>query len=616
MTDIEFDVQQSKHWLTLYEELLVVRAQMQKDGDYPAFPLDDIHQDFKDSALNLLHYLSLRRVDLRSIQSRLSAAGLSSLGGSESCVLSSIDRVLNILEQLTGEHSKRETSPIDFLKGRLTLEHHSKLLLGGQRPERAVHIMVTMPTEAAQEYTLIQRLLERGMDCMRINCAHDGPEQWLKMIDNLHRAEQKLQCSCRIAMDLAGPKLRTGPIKPGPEVIKVKPKRDTYGRVVEHARIWLSSREHPCAAPSLANADLAVEQKWLTTLKVSDQINLRDIRGAKRVWQVIDVSDTGVWLEANDTAYIANGLLLTLQSDQSCTDVAGVPAKPQGIKLLAGDTLILVGDNVPGTPASRDRAGRVLRPATIGCTLPKCLSQVKQGDSIWFDDGKIGGVIEQVETTQVVVRITKVRAQGRVLRADKGINLPDSHLQIPALSSKDREDLAFVAQHADIVALSFVNKVADVEALKSLLCELGENRPAIVLKIETRQGFVNLPHLLLSLMTWPCSGVMIARGDLAVECGFERMAEVQEEILWLCEAAHIPVIWATQVLESLAKEGLPSRAEISDAAMGHRAECVMLNKGPHIDMAVQALGDILERMQNHQNKKRPMLRRLQVAMFQ
>jgi hypothetical protein len=76
---------------------------------------------------------------------------------------------------------------------------------------------------------------------------------------------------------------------------------------------------------------------------------------------------------------------------------------------------------------------------------------------------------------------------------------------------------------------------------------------------------------------------------LAVECGFERLAEVQEEILWICEAAHVPVIWATQVLETLAKEGMASRAEITDAAMGHRAECVMLNKGPHVLSAVRGL---------------------------
>jgi pyruvate kinase len=106
---------------------------------------------------------------------------------------------------------------------------------------------------------------------------------------------------------------------------------------------------------------------------------------------------------------------------------------------------------------------------------------------------------------------------------------------------------------------------------------------------------------------------MIARGDLAVECGYERLAEVQEEILWICEAAHTPVIWATQVLETLAKTGIPSRAEVTDAAMSERAECVMLNKGPYIGEAVRTLDDILRRMQAHQSKKRAMLRPLHVA---
>jgi len=103
---------------------------------------------------------------------------------------------------------------------------------------------------------------------------------------------------------------------------------------------------------------------------------------------------------------------------------------------------------------------------------------------------------------------------------------------------------------------------------------------------------------------------MIARGDLLVEIGYERLAEVQEEILWLCEAAHVPVVWATQVLEGLAQKGLPSRAEITDAAMGGRAECVMLNKGPHIVEAVRVLDSILQRMQAHQSKKSSRLRRL------
>lgn len=110
-------------------------------------------------------------------------------------------------------------------------------------------------------------------------------------------------------------------------------------------------------------------------------------------------------------------------------------------------------------------------------------------------------------------------------------------------------------------------------------------------------------------MRSPRIGVMIARGDLAVECGYQRLAEVQEEILWIC----VPVIWATQVLESLAKEGVPSHSEITDAAVGVRAECVMLNKGPYITNAVRYLDDILRRMEGHQRKSRSTLRKLRLA---
>jgi pyruvate kinase len=103
---------------------------------------------------------------------------------------------------------------------------------------------------------------------------------------------------------------------------------------------------------------------------------------------------------------------------------------------------------------------------------------------------------------------------------------------------------------------------------------------------------------------------MIARGDLAVEIGYERLSEIQEEILWLCEAAHVPVIWATQVLESLVKRGMPSRGEFTDAAMAERAECVMLNKGPYIEEGIAVLDDVLRRMETHRIKRSAQLRPL------
>ena len=153
----------------------------------------------------------------------------------------------------------------------------------------------------------------------------------------------------------------------------------------------------------------------------------------------------------------------------------------------------------------------------------------------------------------------------------------------------------------------------DVRLLQSHLTGLGAANLGIVLKIETREGFDNLPDLLLAALGSRNVGVMIARGDLAIECGYERLAEAQEEILWISEAAHVPVIWATQVLETLAKTGTPSRSEITDAAMGERAECVMLNKGPYVVEAVRTLDDILGRMQAHQEKKRSRMRKLGVA---
>ena len=280
--------------------------------------------------------------------------------------------------------------------------------------------------------------------------------------------------------------------------------------------------------------------------------------------------------------------------------------------LRIDDLLIVRKSAEPGHNAYYDDAGR-FNSATIGCSIPEVLDDVQVGEPIWFDDGNIGGVIEQKQPDQIVVRITLAPPNGKSLRSEKGINLPESKLRLPALADEDLKLLQFVVQHADMVGLSFANTSKDVKDLIRHLNKLGEKLPGIVLKIESPRGFDNLPAMLLQAMETPLCGVMIARGDLAIECGFGRLAEVQEQILWICEAAHVPVIWATQVLEGLAKQGMPTRAEVTDAAMGERAECIMLNKGCHILEATRALSEILDRMQDHQTKKRSLLRKLHLA---
>jgi pyruvate kinase len=218
-----------------------------------------------------------------------------------------------------------------------------------------------------------------------------------------------------------------------------------------------------------------------------------------------------------------------------------------------------------------------------------------------------------VHPTHLEVEITHAGLLGEKLGSDKGINLPDTDLALSPLTAKDLQDLDFALENAQVVGLSFVHTPEDVRELAARLREKGAKNMGILLKIETRAAFENLPLILLAALQSPPVGVMVARGDLAVEMGFERMAEVQEEILWLCEAAHIPVIWATQVLENLTKKGIPSRAEVTDAAMSTRAECVMLNKGPHIMETVHFLAGIHERMKFHHEKKMAMLRRLSIS---
>jgi pyruvate kinase len=228
------------------------------------------------------------------------------------------------------------------------------------------------------------------------------------------------------------------------------------------------------------------------------------------------------------------------------------------------------------------------------------------------DDGKLRGSIVRADNDGFVARFDRGRLKGVTLKPDKGINFPDTSLGIDPLTEKDRRDLDFVCANADMVGYSFVKTGEDIALLQRELAVRREDwrSVALIAKIETPRAVRNLPDIIVRAAGQQPLAVMIARGDLAVEIGFTRLAEMQEEILWICEAAHIPAIWATQVLEGLVKKGLPSRGEMTDAAMAGRAECVMLNKGPNILDAVAVLDGLLGRMAEHQIKKTPKLREL------
>ncbi|MEG4534306.1 pyruvate kinase [Microcoleus sp. D2_18a_D3] len=468
--------------------------------------------EFLPSALNLAEYMALRRHDLRHLQAALMPWGLSSLGRIEARVMPNLDAIIATLKVICGQDSAEHLNrpPIEsFFEGDRLLQKHTEELFGQSPPQRRVRIMVTLPTEAATDYEMVREIIQRGANCLRINCAHDTTASWENTIDHIRRAEQETGTPCKVMMDLAGLKIRTG------QVLAPLDKK----RVFRGDRILLSR-----CVPALGSEV---------------------------------VSDETIPSPVN---YF-----------QTCCTV------PEILDLLVVDTLVYIDD------------GKI-QTRVVDTQYP-------------VSNGQPGLLLE----------VTNASPKGVKLQPEKGLNFPNTVLPLSPLTKKDLSDLDFVATHADIIGYSFVQRPADIELLQQELDKrFGErqSRPAIVAKIETAIAVCNLPELIIYAAGKQSFGVMIARGDLAIEIGYQRLTEIQEEILWLCEAAHVPVIWATQVLESLVKNGTPSRGEMTDAAMAERAECVMLNKGPFIAEAIAILDNVLTRMEAHQLKKTPQLRAL------
>jgi pyruvate kinase len=338
------------------------------------------------------------------------------------------------------------------------------------------------------------------------------------------------------------------------------------------------------------------------------------------VLKVVGAEPSRALVAARKTTYFVPGTHLRhcpegqeSSRPSSRTAVGALPPLPAPIVLHVGDQLWLTAPGMEGRPALLGPDGTTRQPARVSMSRPEILGRVAPGERVAIDDGKVWGTVEESGADGLRVRVTHARIAGARLLPGKSVAFPDSDLGLPAIGESDLPALAFAAAHADLLGLSFAERPEDVHALRDRLAALSTRAIGIVLKIETRRGFERLPELLLAGLCHPVSAVMIARGDLAVDCGYERLAEVQEEILWMAEAAHVPVIWATQVLEDLTKTGQPTRAEITDAAMGERAECVMLNKGDHIVAAVKMLSGVLERMEEHQAKKTARLRPLAMA---
>lgn len=217
------------------------------------------------------------------------------------------------------------------------------------------------------------------------------------------------------------------------------------------------------------------------------------------------------------------------------------------VMLKRGRSLVITGKRVQG---SSDR---------ISVNYPAFVKKVRPGDSILIDDGAI-----RLRATSVDRRRNEVRCrvlEGGLLTTHKGINLPDTDLDIGALTEDDKRYIAMgLANGVDMIALSFVGSAMDIYNTRQFITSRGGDVP-IVAKIERRQALINLEEILEA-----ADGVMVARGDLGVETDLEVIPLVQKKIIRTCRALSKPVITATQMLESMINSSSPTRAEVADVA--------------------------------------------------
>lgn len=480
----------------LLDILTELRDDIKEEGDkiYNSWEAQIKRKGFKESAQNLSYYLALRNHDIAQLQTDLIPWGLSSLGRLESKTLVTLNAVIATLQDVIDEEMDHEhPDPDEFDIGRRRLQKNARKVFGKKPKNRTTRIMVTMSNEAIDDEDFIFELVEEGMNVTRINAAHNEPEDWLKMIQNIQKASEELDRDVRVLLDIAGPKIRTE---------------------------WVYSHlRRPKVTPG-------------------DKIRItRDFES----------------LPKNDVNF------------------------------------------------------------TAGCEIDEIYQQIELGQTVLYDDGNVESEIVEVRDNEMILEVTKTKGGKVRIHPEKGLNFPNNSFVFDELSKKDKEDIAFACEHADIIGCSYVNSGRDIQLIqKEIEKNLGENanKMALMAKIETVRATRNLQEMIFTASSKNPFSVMIARGDLAAESGYIDLARIQQEIMWICEAGDIPVVWATEVLDTLVSDGIPTRSEVTDAAEGTRADCIMLNKGDHIADGVRTLNQIIERMEPIQYKKTPILGKL------
>ena len=571
------------------------------------------------SLLNLNQYMLLRKKDHTQLQEKLFNLSLSSLGRSYAHVAASVDTLYDqLISSLGGEQISEELMAefhhLSIADAITIASHNSKALFGGKVSSKlsrqSTAVMVTLPSHAAENSgALIRQLASAGINVFRLNTAHDDNQAWKEManvIRNINSGRESTD-KIKIFVDLAGPKIRTGVIQAVEHPIKIG-RNNQESEILIHCGLGETRGEYtdPFTLEKIP-AQFIVDKKFFKKIMKRDTLHIEDINHGKVTIKIHEVN------EGTARGFIHKKILINKKTKLSVnkheSKLLNLQIQKDPIRLFVNDLLIITEQEIEGRSALFDEDKKGLSPAIIGCSLKGILISIKIGEKVFIDDGKIGLEVVENNSESLTCKVFISKAGGTLLKEEKGINFPNTYIKIPALTPNDKINALSALDFADSLSLSFCQSGEDVRDLQQLLQENNRLDIGIITKIETQQAVSNMPEILTQLLEWEKCGVMIARGDLAIEVGFENLAYIQEALLDICDAAHIPVIWATQVLENMMKNHLPSRAEVTDAAMSGRAECVMLNKGAFAIDTIDILKRILHDMHSISKKNRQLLKK-------
>jgi pyruvate kinase len=527
------------------------------------------------SKQNLCAFLALQKFSNPVLQSFLVEEGFSSIQLMSPHVLYSLNKMISHLFP-----NDQQENYIDY-KNAIYLKNQRNQELLGKTVEDPVSIMVTLDKTMLETPEIFKELLRAGMTIARINLAHDH-SIWKKLVDSIRTAEKELgfekkNRKCKIYMDLPGPKIRVCDFRKIIVPIKINTeKTSSIGYLVGKKR-----RRRP-----VADFEIELNIDKFTDVTTGQMIHFIDAKGRERFFTVLEiVSSTCLKVELNLSAILNEETIIYFSDDKMCNPV-NLLERPTTIKVKEGEIVrIYKSRNYLGKPRSNGE------PASIGITIPEALRNVRTNDKVFFDDGNICAVVIEVTDEYLDVKITLTRNKVESIKPNKGVNFPDSRvfLNVPAITETDIRLLSEIIPFADLVGISFIHHPHDIQLMKGYLDQYTERKIGVIAKIETKYALLSLSRIILEGLNLDLFGVMIARGDLAIEIGYEQLAKAQEGILEICRAAHVPVIWATSILNHMNKKGTPLRAELTDAFMGLRADCIMMNKGPYISNSVKFL---------------------------